>query len=50
MRDVDADHHRFLFPQYPHIRWIQRMISAAQFEIEFQANVGEVLVIRPGKL
>ena len=50
MRDVDANHHGLLLSQHPHFRGVQGMVSAAQLEVEFQAHVGEVLVVGPGKL
>ena len=61
MGHVDANHHSFLLSQPPHCVCIQlqegqfcaskqeegtyKMIHAAQFGIDFQSNVGQVLVL-----
>ena len=50
MRDVDANHHGLFLSQNPHFRGVQGMVSTAQLEVEFQAHVGEVLIVGPGKL
>lgn len=45
MRDIDPDNHRLLLLQPPHVARVQPMVLPAQLHIDFQRDIGEVLVL-----
>jgi hypothetical protein len=44
MSDINANHHRFAFSNNPELRHIQRLVYSKELTVDFESNVGKVLI------